>query len=91
MSLKGVNNVGGESKGFVEEMKMVSMKMHTKDQAKAGEKVATQPEERSVAKWEPTIEGYLRFLVDIKLVFQTLDKIVDHAAFPACEFLLSSL
>lgn len=73
----------GEPKAFVEEMKFASMKLHTKEQAKHGEKPVTQPEERSVAKWEPTTEGYLRFLVDSKLVFDTLDKMVDHAAFPA--------
>ncbi|KAK4265197.1 hypothetical protein QN277_026280 [Acacia crassicarpa] len=73
----------GEPKGFVEEMKSATMKLHTKEQAKEGEKRATQPEERSVAKWEPTVEGFLRFLVDSKLVFDTLDKIVDNAAFPA--------
>ncbi|KAL6006305.1 Heme oxygenase 1 [Asimina triloba] len=51
----------GEAKGFVEEMRFVAMKLHTRDQAKEGEKEAdTQP----IAKWEPSIEGYLRFLVD---------------------------
>ncbi|KAK4265196.1 hypothetical protein QN277_026279 [Acacia crassicarpa] len=73
----------GESKGFVEEMKIASMKLHTKEQAKGGEKRASQPEERSVAKWDPSIEGYLKFLLDSKLVFDTLDKIVDNADFPA--------
>ncbi|KAH0878768.1 hypothetical protein HID58_066162, partial [Brassica napus] len=57
----------GESKGFVEEMRFVAMKLHTKEQAKEGEKETKSPEERPVAKWEPTVDGYLRFLVDKKL------------------------
>jgi hypothetical protein len=39
----------GESKGFVEEMRFVVMKLHTKDQAKEGEKEVKEPEERPVA------------------------------------------
>jgi hypothetical protein len=77
----------GESKGFVEEMRFVAMKLHTKDQAKEGEKEVKEPEERPVAKWDPNVDGYLRFLVDSKLVYDTLEGIVDKAAFPSCEFL----
>lgn len=67
------------SKPFVEEMRAVAMKLHTKDQAREGEK---EPEAPPVAKWEPSVEGYLRFLVDSKLVFQTLEDIVERAAVP---------
>jgi len=73
----------GESKGFVEEMRFVAMKLHTKDQAKEGEKEVKEPEERPVAKWAPTIDGYLGFLVDSKLVYDTLEGIVQEAAFPS--------
>ncbi|KAL0013774.1 hypothetical protein SO802_000843 [Lithocarpus litseifolius] len=73
----------GESKGFVEEMRFVAMKLHTKEQAKEGEKEVKEPEERTVAKWDPTVDGYLRFLVDSKLVYDTLEGIVDKAAFPS--------
>ncbi|PHT52317.1 Heme oxygenase 1, chloroplastic [Capsicum baccatum] len=69
----------GEAKGFVEEMRFVAMKLHTKDQAKEGEKEA---EGQPLAKWEPTVEGYLKFLVDSKLVYDTLEKIVEKAPFP---------
>lgn len=75
----------GEAKGFVEEMRFVAMKLHTRDQAKEGEKETKEPEERPVAKWEPSVEGYLRFLVDSKLVYETLERIVEKAAFPFCE------
>ncbi|KAF2312916.1 hypothetical protein GH714_042428 [Hevea brasiliensis] len=72
----------GEAKGFVEEMRFVAMKLHTREQAKEGEKEVEKPEERAVPKWEPSVEGYLRFLVDSKLVYDTLESIVDKAAYP---------
>lgn len=72
----------GEGKGFVEEMRFVAMKLHTKDQAKEGEKEA---QEKPLPKWEPTVEGYLKFLVDSKLVYDTFEKIVDKADFPECK------
>ncbi|KAK8520436.1 hypothetical protein V6N13_031113 [Hibiscus sabdariffa] len=72
----------GEAKGFVEEMRFVAMKLHTREQAKEGEKEVKQPEERSVRQWEPTIDGYLKFLVDSKLVYDTLESIVDKPTFP---------
>ncbi|XP_072961734.1 heme oxygenase 1, chloroplastic-like [Typha angustifolia] len=70
---------GGEKNGFVDEMRAVAMKLHTKDQSKEGEKESDAP---PMAKWEPSIEGYLRFLVDSKLVFDTLESIVKKAAYP---------
>ncbi|KAK3210913.1 hypothetical protein Dsin_015619 [Dipteronia sinensis] len=73
----------GEAKGFVEEMRFVAMKLHTKDQAREGEKEVKEPEERSVTKWDPSVDGYLRFLVDSKLVYDTLEDIVQKAPFPS--------
>ncbi|KAJ8528181.1 hypothetical protein K7X08_021873 [Anisodus acutangulus] len=69
----------GEAKGFVEEMRFVAMKLHTKDQSKEGEK---EPEGQPMAKWEPSVDGYLKFLVDSKLVYDTLEKIMEKAPFP---------
>ncbi|KAL8497983.1 hypothetical protein ACS0TY_021363 [Phlomoides rotata] len=69
----------GEAKGFVEEMRFVAMKLHTKDQAKEGEK---EPQGQPIARWDPNVEGYLKFLVDSKLVYDTLERIVDKAAYP---------
>lgn len=69
----------GEAKGFVEEMRFVAMKLHTRDQAKEGEK---ESQEKPVAKWEPSIEGYVKFLVDSKHVYDTLESIVKKAPFP---------
>ncbi|KAL6221245.1 hypothetical protein ACLB2K_008997 [Fragaria x ananassa] len=73
----------GEGKGFVEEMRFVAMKLHTRDQAKEGEKEVKEPQEKEVAKWDPTVQGYLKFLVDSKLVYDTLEGIVDRAPFPS--------
>lgn len=70
---------GEEAKGFVEEMRAVAMKLHTRDQAKEGEK---EPEGKPLVRWEPTVEGYLRFLVDSKVVYDTLESIVAEAAYP---------
>uniref|UniRef100_I1JW66 heme oxygenase (biliverdin-producing) n=1 Tax=Glycine max TaxID=3847 RepID=I1JW66_SOYBN len=73
----------GESKGFVEEMRFVAMRLHTRDQAREGEKEVKQPEEKAVTKWDPSVEGYLKFLVDSKLVYDTLEKIVQEAPHPS--------
>lgn len=69
----------GEAKGFVEEMRFVAMKLHTKDQAKEGEK---EPQGQPIARWDPRVEGYLKFLVDSKLVYDTLERIVEKSAYP---------
>nr|BAK03033.1 predicted protein [Hordeum vulgare subsp. vulgare] len=66
-------------KTFVEEMRAVAMRMHTKDQSSEGEKEQRGP---SLNELEPNLEAYLRFLVDSKLIFQTLENIVDRAAVP---------
>lgn len=73
----------GEAKGFVEEMRFVAMKLHTKEQSKEGEKEVEGPQEEKVSKWKPSFDGYLRFLVDSKLVYDTLEDIVQRAAFPS--------
>ncbi|KAI3920577.1 hypothetical protein MKX01_039202 [Papaver californicum] len=70
----------GEGKGFVEEMRFVAMKLHTKDQAREGEK---EPQGQPLGRWEPSIEGYIQFLVDSKCVYDTLETIVDKAAVPS--------
>ncbi|KAI3893104.1 hypothetical protein MKX03_015674 [Papaver bracteatum] len=62
-----------EEKEFVEEMKAVAMKLHTKDQAKEGEK---EPQGQPWRKWEPSVEGYLQFLVDNKLIYDTLENTI---------------
>ncbi|CAA7403191.1 unnamed protein product [Spirodela intermedia] len=70
----------GEAKGFVEEMRFVAMRLHTRDQAKEGEK---ESDAQPIGKWQPSIDGYLRFLVDSKLVYDTLDSILEKAVYPS--------
>ncbi|KAF3333556.1 heme oxygenase 1 [Carex littledalei] len=67
-------------KGFVDEMRAVAMKMHTKDQAREGEKEPVGP---PIAAWDPSVDGYLKFLVDSKVVFDTLERIVTVAPHPS--------
>jgi heme oxygenase (biliverdin-producing, ferredoxin) len=69
-------------KGFVDEMKVVAMKLHTKDQAREGE---MEPRGPPIASWEPSADGYLKFLVDSKVVFDTLEGIVNEASHPSCK------
>ncbi|KAL2895768.1 Heme oxygenase 1 chloroplastic, partial [Bienertia sinuspersici] len=64
MTLKSSITTNEVKKGFVEEMRSVAMKLHTKEQAPRGQKVAKAPEEKSLTKWDPILEGYLKFLVD---------------------------
>eukprot|EP00475_Leptophrys_vorax_P025116 TRINITY_DN3506_c0_g1_i1.p2 TRINITY_DN3506_c0_g1~~TRINITY_DN3506_c0_g1_i1.p2 ORF type:complete len:283 (+),score=19.83 TRINITY_DN3506_c0_g1_i1:122-970(+) len=63
----------GERKGFIEEMRIRAMKLHTKDQAKDGEK---ETKEKPMGQWQPTKAGFVQFLVDSKAVFDTLEDIV---------------
>lgn len=57
-------------------MRKVAMKLHTKDQApKEGERPAAKT---PVQKWEPTKEGYLRFLAESLAVYEALEGIVEE-------------
>ena len=82
----GHNSNCTEAKGFVEEMRSMAMRLHTKEQApKEGQKEVEAPEQRHVAKWDPSVEGYLSFLVDSKLVYDPLEGIINDVAFP-CKY-----
>ncbi|KAJ8768419.1 hypothetical protein K2173_021572 [Erythroxylum novogranatense] len=56
----------GVTKGFVEELRFVAMKLHTREQAKEGEKEVKQLEEQAYSKF----------------VYDTLEEIVQNAAYP---------
>ncbi|KAG2277045.1 hypothetical protein Bca52824_059600 [Brassica carinata] len=75
----------GEPKGFVEEMRSVAMKMHPRTQSKEGKRESKAPQDSPVATWEFTVEGYLKFLVENKLVFDTLEGIIHDSTVPTCE------
>lgn len=69
----------GRQRGFVEEMRRVAMSLHTREQApKEGEKNtdATKAEQRPVARWAPTVEGYLNFLVESAAVYDAMERVV---------------
>ena len=55
-------------------MRFVAMKLHTKDQApkEGGREAAPTP----WAKWQPTREGYLKFLSESKKVYEALEEAV---------------
>ena len=36
--------------------------------------------------WKPSMEGFLNYLVDSKLVFNTVERIVDESSHVACEW-----
>ncbi|KAH6757814.1 hypothetical protein C2S52_023279 [Perilla frutescens var. hirtella] len=71
-----------EKKKLAEEMRMVAMNLHkrTDDGDKAA--VAMAPAGLAISEWEPTLEGYLKFLADTNLIYQALERIVDKAVFP---------
>ncbi|XP_047942700.1 heme oxygenase 1, chloroplastic-like [Salvia hispanica] len=72
-----VVSAGAKSgKKFADEMKMAAMKLHKN---KPGEK---EPAGLGIATWEPTLEGYLSFLANTKLIYEALENIVDRAVFP---------
>ncbi|KAA8495174.1 Heme oxygenase 1, chloroplastic [Porphyridium purpureum] len=61
----------GSHKGFVEEMRFVAMRLHTKDQAPR----EGQMEEAAlpIQEWRPRKEDYLQFLVDSKAVYDFME------------------
>lgn len=69
----------GEAKGFVEEMRIKAMKLHTRGQAKDGQAQEKEEAQKPLPQWKPTVEGYIQFLVDSKAVYDTMEAIVDKA------------
>eukprot|EP00268_Persea_americana_P030323 TRINITY_DN2937_c0_g1_i10.p1 TRINITY_DN2937_c0_g1~~TRINITY_DN2937_c0_g1_i10.p1 ORF type:complete len:323 (-),score=62.74 TRINITY_DN2937_c0_g1_i10:317-1285(-) len=80
----------GESKGIVEEMRFVGMKLRNNNNKKGGQGGAEMSEDEEAvpsssgnddddATWQPTTEGFVKYLVDSKLVFETLDRIIDES------------
>lgn len=57
----------GERKGFVEEMRLVAMRLHTKDQApREGE---MEESALPISEWYPSKEEFMQFLVDSMHVY----------------------
>lgn len=74
----------GEAEGLVQEMRFVAIKLHRpafQDQDKDEDK--DKDETGNGSGWEVTLEGYVKYLVDSKLVFDCVEGIVDRAPHPS--------
>ncbi|OUZ99823.1 heme oxygenase-like [Macleaya cordata] len=84
----------GENEGIVEEMRFVAMKLRNSNSTKNnnnnnnvdgdGEEESSEAGDDQGVTWQPSIEGFLKYLVNSKLVFQTLERVVyesDHVAY----------
>lgn len=65
-------------KTFMDELRGYAMRLHTRGQAKEGQ--AAAPKEQK--PWIPTKEGYLRFLIESKAVYEAFEGIVANGADP---------
>ncbi|CAL0323775.1 unnamed protein product [Lupinus luteus] len=64
----------GESTGITEEMRFVAMKLRNTKAQDRGEGEGGDSD-----TWQPSMEGFLNYLVDSKLVFDTVERIVDES------------
>ncbi|KAK7291131.1 hypothetical protein RIF29_06039 [Crotalaria pallida] len=65
----------GENTGITEEMRFVAMKLrNTKSQERLPIEGAGDSD-----TWQPSMDGFLNYLVDSKLVFDTVESIVDES------------
>lgn len=68
----------GERKGISEEFRFVAMKLRNDKGSKSPPSDQGQSDHGD-GSWEPSMEGFLKFLVDSKLVFETLERIVQES------------
>ncbi|CAB4266403.1 unnamed protein product [Prunus armeniaca] len=64
----------GESKGITEEMRFVAMRLQNNSSESDVDGDGGEAE-----TWRPSVEGFLKYLVDSKLVFDTVERIVDDS------------
>ncbi|CAE6012408.1 unnamed protein product [Arabidopsis arenosa] len=78
----------GENIGITEEMRFVAMRLRNVNGKKldiSGDKTEEEEEddddddEVKEETWKPSKEGFLKYLVDSKLVFDTIERIVDES------------
>ncbi|KAI3911377.1 hypothetical protein MKW98_010264 [Papaver atlanticum] len=62
---------------FVEELRSMAMKLHVKDPSRKGSNNETMAQ--ILMKEKPSLHGYVNFLVDSKVVYDALEKIVMDA------------
>lgn len=93
----------GEIKGITEEMRFVAMKFRNSkgqkksesddDEVKDNGCESVSSDEDDIGDgggeetWQPSMEGFLKYLVDSKLVFSTIERIVDESSDVSCKFL----
>ncbi|KAK4387550.1 putative inactive heme oxygenase 2, chloroplastic [Sesamum angolense] len=85
----------GEKKGITEEMRFVAMKLRNSGKVKRKNNSAVdgESEEEETGNvggeedntedsetWRPSMEGFLKYLVDSELVFSTVERIVDESS-----------
>lgn len=84
----------GEKKGITEEMRFVAMKFRNskvkiksesddemKDNGDGNDGYeSVSSEEDDGETWQPSMEGFIKYLVDSKLVFTTIERIVDESS-----------
>ncbi|KAI3864486.1 hypothetical protein MKX03_003307 [Papaver bracteatum] len=68
---------------FVEELRSVAMKLHVKEPPKEGGKKKTMAQILMGAEM-PSLDGYVKFLVDSKLVYETLENIISNPTSSPC-------
>ncbi|KAJ4790800.1 Heme oxygenase 2 [Rhynchospora pubera] len=66
----------GEDEGICEEMRFVAMRLRD-ESAESAESEATEKDDENT--WQPSMEGFLKYLVDSKLVFETVERIIDES------------
>ncbi|GER47280.1 heme oxygenase 2 [Striga asiatica] len=82
----------GEKEGITEEMRFVAMRLRNSGKSKCQansdglesekKEVDSDAEEKDGGdgdEWQPSMEGFLKYLVDSELVFRTVESIVDES------------
>eukprot|EP00612_Vaucheria_litorea_P000965 CAMPEP_0171460894 /NCGR_PEP_ID=MMETSP0945-20130129/5579_1 /TAXON_ID=109269 /ORGANISM="Vaucheria litorea, Strain CCMP2940" /LENGTH=228 /DNA_ID=CAMNT_0011987171 /DNA_START=314 /DNA_END=1000 /DNA_ORIENTATION=- len=58
------------------EMRRIVMRLHTRSQSAEGK---VEDKGKKFSEWKPTLTGYVQFLVDSRLIYSTLDEIVNSS------------
>ncbi|KAG0476505.1 hypothetical protein HPP92_013346 [Vanilla planifolia] len=67
----------GEKEGIIEEMRFVTMRLRTA--STTTNEVHEVGDSNGTSTWQPTMVGFLSYLVNSKLVFETLETIVEDS------------
>lgn len=91
----------GENEGITQEMRFVAMRLRNikgkyvhKNPSSSGSDMSDEEggdDSRSSETgdtWIPTVKGFVNYLVDSKLVFDTIERVIDESDDVACEYFL---